>query len=207
VLLLPLLACAGTAPEQCLEIVLTGTQGGPPAVNGLAGAGTLLRFGSVENHCNDLRLQFDVGRGTTMRLSQLGLTPNDIDAVFLTHLHSDHTEGLIGLMQLRWHYLGGPIDLICAADARFDGRTLSCQSFAEHIADAFLYSGEIAQRRAENAKRIADGPGGLIHTILVAAAKNPHVVWKSGDVIVSAITTAHIPGSLAIVSIRRQALS
>jgi ribonuclease Z len=103
---LPLIACAESVSENCLEVVLTGTQGGPPAVNGLAGAGTLVRYGSVENQCNDVLLQFDAGRGTTQRLSQLDVTPNDLDAVFLTHLHSDHTEGLIGLMQLRWHYLG-----------------------------------------------------------------------------------------------------
>ena len=81
---LPLFACAESAPENCLEVVLTGTQGGPPAVNGLAGAGTLVRYGSVKNQCNDLLLQFDAGRGTTGRLSELGVTPNDLDAVFLT---------------------------------------------------------------------------------------------------------------------------
>jgi len=104
---LPLFACAESVPDNCLEVILTGTQGGPPAINGQAGAGTLVRYGSVENQCNDVLLQFDVGRGTTQRLSQRGVTPNDLDAVFLTHIHSDHNEGLIDLMQLRWHYLGG----------------------------------------------------------------------------------------------------
>ncbi len=197
ILFLPLFACAQAPPEQCLEVVLTGTQGGPPAVNGLAGAGTLVRFGTLANECNDIRLQFDAGRGTTMRLSQLGLTPNDIDAVFLTHMHSDHTEGLIGLMQLRWHYTGGPMDLVCAADAEVDDRILSCRSFGEHIADAFRYSGEIAQRLAENSGRDAVGPAGLLQLQEVAATDSPKLVWQRGDVSVSAITTTHIPGSLA----------
>ncbi len=198
-LFLPLFACAEPEPavETCLEVILTGTQGGPPAVNGLAGAGTLVRYGSLANQCNDTRLQFDVGRGTTMRLSQLDLTPNDLDAIFLTHMHSDHTEGLIGLMQLRWHFTGGPIDLVCGSDIEAGDRTLSCRAYSEHIGDAFVESGEIAQRRAENSNRHADGPAGLISLLEVPPSKVPKVVWTSGDVTVSAITVAHIPGSLA----------
>ncbi len=197
ILFLPLFACAEATPEHCVEVILTGTQGGPPAVNGLAGAGTLIRYGTVENQCNDLQLQFDAGRGTTMRLSQLGLTPNDINAVFLTHMHSDHTEGLAGLMQLRWHYTGGPIALVCAADAEIDGRILSCRAYSEHLGDAFIHAGEIGQRVAENSNRHADGPSGLIEIHEVAETAAPVVVWRSGDVTVSAITTTHIPGSLA----------
>ncbi|MHB2080394.1 MBL fold metallo-hydrolase [Pseudomonas asiatica] len=41
-----------------------------------------------------MNLLFDVGRGTFHRLWQSGLSRNDIDAVFLTHLHSDHIVGL-----------------------------------------------------------------------------------------------------------------
>jgi ribonuclease Z len=197
---LPLLACAEPVAESCLEVILTGTQGGPPAVNGLAGAGTLVRYGTVENQCNDVLLQFDAGRGTTERLSQLGISPNDLDAVFLTHNHSDHTEGLIGLMQLRWHFMGGPLDLVCSEDVEAAGRTTSCRAFAEHIADAFLLSGEIAQRIAENKKRHPDGPSGLLILKEVGQTASDsigEVVWSSSDVTVKAVTTTHIAGSLA----------
>jgi ribonuclease Z len=197
---LPLLACAEPVAESCLEVILTGTQGGPPAVNGLAGAGTLVRYGTVENQCNDVLLQFDAGRGTTERLSQLGISPNDLDAVFLTHNHSDHTEGLIGLMQLRWHFMGGPLDLVCSEDVEAAGRTTSCRAFAEHIADAFLLSGEIAQRIAENKKRHPDGPSGLLILKEVGQTASDsigEVVWSWSDVTVKAVTTTHIAGSLA----------
>ena len=197
---LPLIACAESAPDNCLEVILTGTQGGPPAVNGLAGAGTLVRYGTVENQCSDVLMQFDAGRGTTERLSQLGVTPNDLDAVFLTHIHSDHTEGLIGLMQLRWHYLGESLDLVCSEDVEVGNQTLSCRAFSEQLAAPFIESGEIAQRIRENGSRHPDGPSGLINLQAIpptGADDEAAVVWVSANVSVRAVTTAHIAGSLA----------
>src|SRR5438093_8216215 len=84
----------------CLIVTLTGTQGGPQSFNGLAGAGTLVRYGDDANECGNVKLQFDTGRGTTMRLSQLGIGPEQLNAVFFTHMHNDHTEGLADLVQL-----------------------------------------------------------------------------------------------------------
>ena len=85
----------------CLIVTLTGTQGGPQSFNGLAGAGTLVRFGDDADECGAVKLQFDAGRGTTMRLSQLKVGPEQLDAVFFTHMHNDHTEGFADLVQLR----------------------------------------------------------------------------------------------------------
>src|SRR5712691_3681552 len=74
----------------CLIVTLTGTQGGPPVFKGLAGAGTLVRYGDDSNNCGAVKLQFDAGRGTSMRLSQVGVLPGQLNAVFFTHMHSDH---------------------------------------------------------------------------------------------------------------------
>jgi len=204
--LAPLTACSqpDTPTGNCLEITLTGTQGGPPAVNGLAGAGTLVRYGSVGNDCGDVLLQFDAGRGTTERLSQIGVSPLQLNAVFLTHMHSDHTEGLAGLLQYRWHFLGGPVDVVCSADVITGKpppeRTMSCGKLVAHTADAMLQSGEIAQRYAENKKRDPAGPAALVRLQSVALplpSQPGSVVWQSGEVSVSAIGTTHIAGSLA----------
>ncbi|MEM9404234.1 MAG: MBL fold metallo-hydrolase, partial [Pseudomonadota bacterium] len=175
VLILPIPACAA-APEasvdSCMKITLTGTQGGPPAINGLAGSGTLVQYGPTESDCADVALQFDIGRGTVTQLSKLGVGANDIDAVFLTHMHSDHSEGLIDLMQLRWHFFGEKLDVVCSADVttRFPPpeRTISCAGYVEHIADALLYGGEIAQRHAESNRRPPEGPKALINLQTVA---------------------------------------
>jgi len=203
-ILTPLLACterSAAVSGNCLEVVLTGTQGGPPAVNGLAGAGTLVRYGTTGTSCADVVMQFDVGRSTTESLSQVGVSTRDVDAVFLTHLHSDHTEGLASLLLLRWHYLGEVLDIICSDDVESAaGHTLSCRDYTVHIADAMIASGEIAQRIAENNKRHADGPAGLVElrTVGLPLPSEPGaVVWESGDVVVMAIATSHIAGSLA----------
>src|SRR5262245_48527326 len=132
----------------CLIVTLTGTQGGPQSFNGLAGAGTLVRYGNESDECGTVNLQFDAGRGTTMRLSQLGIGPERLHAILFTHMENDHTEGFPDLVQLRWSFNGtGPkIDVICSADAVSPSGAISCRKFTTHIADAFIQSGEIAQR-------------------------------------------------------------
>ena len=85
----------------CLTVTLTGTQGGPPVFNGQAGAGTLVQYGDDSNNCGATLLQFDTGRGTTQQLSKLRVPVGKLNAIFFTHLHSDHTEGLSEMLQLR----------------------------------------------------------------------------------------------------------
>lgn len=192
-----ILAAPGAQADTCLKVTLTGTQGGPPVFQGQAGAGTLVQFGTVENKCNDMRLQFDTGRGTTQRLSQAGVPVGRLDAVFLTHLHSDHTEGLADMMQLRWHFnSGGPkVDLVCSEETRSPlGFALSCERFAKHIGDALIQSGEIAQRLAENKKRLPGGPADLIEVKDFKPEDEVKQVWAKGDVTVSAIRSTHIAG-------------
>lgn len=193
--------------DTCLEITLTGTMGGPAVFGGLAGSGTLVKYGSVGNDCGDIHLQFDAGRATSLRLSELGIGVNQLDAVFITHLHSDHTVGLVDILQTRWHFFGKPIDLVCSADkttGKPSPRTLSCANFAEHIADAAIQAGEIAQRSAESTRRDAKGPASIVNYIAVEAAPAtqtapaiPVQVWRSGEVTVSAVASRHIPGHLS----------
>ncbi len=199
---LVLMAFATTSAfaEQCLQVTLTGTQGGPPVFQGQAGAGTLVQYGSDDNNCSDINLQFDTGRGTTQRLSQAKTPVGKLNAVFLTHMHSDHTEGLADMMQLRWHFgSGGPkVDLVCSADAPSPaGHVLSCAKLAVHIGDAFIQSGEMAQRLAENKKRLPGGPADLINLSLFSPEKTATEVWKKDDVTVSAIASRHIPGHVS----------
>lgn len=192
-----MLGATALAAEPCLEVTLTGTQGGPPVFKGQAGSGTLVRYGDSDNGCSDVLMQFDTGRGTTQQLSKLGVPVGKLNAVFLTHIHSDHSEGLVDMAQLRWHFnsQGPKLDLVCHADVPSPaGHIMSCSNFAAHIGDALIQSGEMAQRLAENPKRLAGGPAELLNVITFEGTDAPQAVWQSGDVSVEAVRSRHVPG-------------
>src|SRR5262249_25581714 len=149
----------------CLLVTLTGTMSGPVLLNGVAGAGTLGRYGGDGNDCSAELLQFDAGRRTALRLSQVNVDVGALDAIFFTHMHSDHTEGFSDLILARWNWnsKGPKLDVVCSNDAVAQplGFTLSCRNFVAHIGDAFLKSGEIAQRASEDKNRLPGGPAEL----------------------------------------------
>jgi ribonuclease Z len=65
------------------------------------------RFGpSILIEAGRQKLLFDAGRGAIQRLAQLKVRWQDVDGVFLTHLHSDHVVGFPDLWLTGW--LVGP---------------------------------------------------------------------------------------------------
>ncbi|MED5609749.1 MULTISPECIES: MBL fold metallo-hydrolase [Pseudomonas] len=84
--LLALHGAPAAADEQSMKVTLLGT--GTPILN-------INRFGmSTLVEAGRHKLLFDAGRGVSMRLHQLQVPLRDIDAVLITHLHSDHFTGL-----------------------------------------------------------------------------------------------------------------
>lgn len=61
------------------------------------------RFGpSTLIEAGDHTVLIDAGRGATIRLSQIGVPIGRIDALLLTHFHSDHTVGIPDLWLTGW---------------------------------------------------------------------------------------------------------
>lgn len=86
------------ARAQEIRVTLLGTGSPAPALN---------RFGpSILVEAGPDKFLFDAGRGAFQRLAQAKVRWQDIDAVFFTHLHSDHTVGFPDLWLSGW--LVGP---------------------------------------------------------------------------------------------------
>jgi ribonuclease Z len=191
---------AAIVPAQatpCMTVTITGAQGGPQAYQGQAGPGTLVRYGEDADNCNAVRLQFDTGRGTLLRLSQINVLSSQINAVFFTHMHNDHSEGFADLIQHRWLIFptSPKFDVVCSDDVASPlGHTVSCKKFVAHIADAAVQSGEVAQRIAEDKRRLAGGPAALANVRTFEPKNEPQPVWLLGDVKVSAVRSTHIAG-------------
>ena len=77
-----------------IRVTLLGTGTPVPAMN---------RFGpSILVQAGGQTFLFDAGRGAMQRLAQLRVRWQDIDALFLTHLHSDHVVGFPDLWLTGW---------------------------------------------------------------------------------------------------------
>jgi ribonuclease Z len=98
-----LLAQASLALAAGLEVVLLGT-GYPRPDPDRAGPSTAVIAG------DDVYL-VDAGRGVLMRYAALGLPYENIRAVFLTHLHSDHISGLPDVFTTTWLERSAPLEL------------------------------------------------------------------------------------------------
>ena len=79
---------------ESLEVVLLGT-GSPIPDPNRAGPATLVRAGGTN-------LLVDCGRGTLLRAAAAGTGAAQLDAVLLTHLHSDHITDLGDVITTHW---------------------------------------------------------------------------------------------------------
>lgn len=77
-----------------LKVTILGSGTPIPSIERF-GSSTLIEY-------KNKKYLFDVGRGTTIRLSQIEVDPSEIDHLFLTHLHSDHITGFADLWLTGW---------------------------------------------------------------------------------------------------------
>jgi len=80
--------------EPIIKVTLLGTGTPQPIIE---------RFGpSILVQAGGQTLLFDAGRGCLQRLNQIGQSYDKINALFFTHLHSDHIVGLPDLWLTGW---------------------------------------------------------------------------------------------------------
>lgn len=85
---------ATPAAAEDFKVTLLGT-GSPLPIMRRFGPGVLVQAGGKN-------LLIDCGRGVTQRLFQAGVKLGAIDALFVTHLHSDHVVGIPDLWLTGW---------------------------------------------------------------------------------------------------------
>jgi len=129
---------------------------------------------------------FDAGDGSAETLSLMGLSPARIEAVFLTHFHSDHIDGLGNLALQRW-----------AQGAASTPLPLYGGEGVERVAAGFTeaYAQDSGYRIAHHGPRVVppSGAGITPHAFALADGQASVVVLDDGGVRITAFPVDHGP--------------
>jgi ribonuclease Z len=159
------------ARGQEFRVTLLGT-GCPPAVMNRFGPSTLVEAG-------EQKLLFDAGRGALQRLTALAVRWQDVQGVFLTHLHSDHVVGFPDLWLTGWLIVPGrnvPLQVWGPAGTA---------AMMSHLQQAYEYDVRI---RIQNDRASPEGAA-----LLVTEIGEGGVVYDKGGVKVTAFEVDHAP--------------
>jgi ribonuclease Z len=119
----------------------------------------------------------DCGSGATQRLVGAGSRGAALDAVFLTHLHSDHIVDLLQLILSSWH----------------QGRDRPQFFFGPRGTKRFV-DGLLELWRPEFEQRIAHEQRASIAALSVEVTEfDEGEIWRQGDVAVRAVKVQHAP--------------
>ncbi|WP_338821931.1 MBL fold metallo-hydrolase [Bradyrhizobium septentrionale] len=138
------------------------------------------RFGpSTLIEAGDHTVLIDAGRGATMRLFQLGIPIGRIDALLLTHFHSDHTVGIPDLWLTGWlsSHFGNrqrPFNVV---------GPVGTKTLVHHLEAAYAHDIQI---RVEDEKLTRDHAA-----ITVEEFTEDGIVYQAGDLRVTAFTVDH----------------
>jgi ribonuclease Z len=162
--------CCVNAQSSSIKVTLLGTGAPVPSIE---------RFGpSILVDAGGLKLLFDCGRGAGQRLWQLKVPLGQVNALFLTHLHSDHVVGIPDVWLTGW------------IPAVYGRRSVPFQVFGpggtkdmmENLIKAFVW--DISTRRKEGNK--ADS-GVMVNATDIEEG----FVWEKNGVKVTPFTVRH----------------
>jgi ribonuclease Z len=159
-----------TAAGQEIKVTLLGTGSPPPVMN---------RFGpSILLEAGGGKFLFDAGRGALQRLAQLGVRWQDVDGLFLTHLHSDHVVGFPDLWLTGWLVGAGRSRPLHVWGPRGTRKMMS------HLEQAYEYDIRI---------RLYDDRASPDGVVILAEDIGEGVVHEKGGVKITAFDVDHTP--------------
>ena len=168
-LLLASAGLVGSARGQDLKVTLLGT-GSPQPKMDRFGASILVEAGKE-------KLLFDCGRGATQRIEQHKVSFAEVDALFLTHLHSDHVVGIPDLWLTGW-VQGRRVPLRVWGPA-------GTKEMMSHLEQAYQFDIHIRRDVVEK----LPSPG----VVLLAKDIEEGVVYENGGIKVTAFVVDHGP--------------
>jgi ribonuclease Z len=158
---------------------------------GLCGAGSPVPDEQRGAPCNVIiagkrMFMIDAGGGAARSVLRMGFNPGELDALFLTHFHSDHIDGIGELLLQRW---GGA------------ARTTPLPIYGpDGVAD--VVDGFMAAYRQDQGYRVAHhgtgvmppgGFGAVAHSFTAAASDARVVLVDEPDLQIVAFTVLHAP--------------
>lgn len=128
---------------------------------------------------------FDTGNGSTRNIGKMGFVHGHIEAIFLTHFHSDHIDGLGELLMQRWVSTGNkqPVPLYGP-------------NGVEKVVNGFMqaYSQDQHYRVAHHGEATLPASGfGATVMPFAAPLTLPVVLLKDADLEIAAFSVDHAP--------------
>jgi len=128
----------------------------------------------------------DAGTGGARNLQRLGFAPGLLSAVFLTHFHSDHIDGLGEMAMLRW-----------TGAAHETPLPVYGPPGVEEVVDGFdrAYRQDATYRTAHHGPAVAppSGAGSVAQPFALPAPGEALVVWDQDGLRVTAFAVEHDP--------------
>ncbi len=130
--------------------------------------------------------EVDAGDGAGRNMTRLGFPPGRIEALFVTHFHSDHIDGLGELTVLRW-----------AGGSHTDPLPVIGPNGVEQVVAGFnaAYALDASYRIAHHGPKVVPpgGQGGVARPFALPAPGEGKVVWSTDGLTVTAFAVHHDP--------------
>lgn len=128
---------------------------------------------------------FDTGSGSARHIGAMGFNPGRIEAIFLTHFHSDHIDGLGELMLQRW-----------GASANSQPVPVYGPAGVDAVVSGFrqAYEQDHQYRVAHHGNAVLPDTGfGAVARSFAMPGATPVVLLKDGDLEISTFAVDHAP--------------